>query len=114
MSGKKMDTNYHRNDAKPDSRQGTSVLVNFRQLAGDRLVCIHPLVASLIDPEVLKKLKATASAKPISGAAWHRLWNLRGARRSRFRDRRRRSAMRVVNQFGCLERKSQSLCIVHE
>ena len=39
-----------------DRKQATSVLANFRQVAGERPVRIHPVVARLIDPEVLEKL----------------------------------------------------------
>jgi len=39
------------------------VLANFRQLSGDREVRIHPLVARLVDGEILKKLRAAADAK---------------------------------------------------
>ena len=42
-----------------DRKQATSVLTNFRQLAGERPVRIAPLVGRLIDPDVLQKLKAT-------------------------------------------------------
>ena len=40
-----------------DRQQSTSVLANFRQLAGERPVRIHPVVARLIDPDVLEKLR---------------------------------------------------------
>ena len=40
-----------------DARQATSVLANFRQLAGERLVKIHPLVGRLIEPEALERLR---------------------------------------------------------
>ena len=41
-----------------DRQQATSVLANFRQLAGERSVKIHPIVGRLIDPDVLAKLVA--------------------------------------------------------
>jgi cytolysin-activating lysine-acyltransferase len=41
-----------------DRKAATAVLANFRQLSGERAVKIHPLVARMIDPEVLEKLKA--------------------------------------------------------
>jgi hypothetical protein len=40
-----------------DRIAATSVLANFRQIAGDRPVKVHPIVARLIDPVVLEKLK---------------------------------------------------------
>ena len=43
-----------------DRKQATSVLANFRQLAGERPVKIHPVVARLIDPDVLAKLRVAA------------------------------------------------------
>jgi hemolysin-activating ACP:hemolysin acyltransferase len=44
-----------------DRKAATAVLANFRQLSGERAVKIHPLVARLIDPDVLEKLKARAA-----------------------------------------------------
>ena len=44
-----------------DRRQATSVLANFRQLAGDRPVKITPLVATLIDPEVAAMLRGAVA-----------------------------------------------------
>jgi len=41
-----------------DRKAATSVLTNFRQLSGERAVKIHPIVARMIDPDVLEKLKA--------------------------------------------------------
>jgi cytolysin-activating lysine-acyltransferase len=46
-------------------QQVTSVLANFRQLVGDKPIKIHPMVARLIDPAVLEKLKL-ASAEPAT------------------------------------------------
>src|SRR5262249_49539277 len=43
-----------------DRQAATAVLANFRQLSGDRAVKIHPLVARLVDGELLKRLRATA------------------------------------------------------
>ena len=40
-----------------DRQQATSVLANFRQLAGARPAKIAPLVTRLIDPEVVAKLR---------------------------------------------------------
>jgi cytolysin-activating lysine-acyltransferase len=39
-----------------DRKQATSVLANFRQLAGNKPVKIHPIIGRLIDPAVLEKL----------------------------------------------------------
>ena len=47
-----------------DARAATAVLANFRQLAGQRMVKIHPMVGRLIEPEVLERLR--------SGGAGHR------------------------------------------
>jgi len=49
-----------------DRQAATTVLANFRQLAGEKQIKIHPIVGRLIDPAVLEKLKlasATESAK---------------------------------------------------
>ncbi len=43
-----------------DRKQATSVLANFRQLAGERTVRIHPMVGRMIDPAVLEKIKSAA------------------------------------------------------
>ena len=51
-----------------DRASTTSVLANFRQLAGDKLVKIHPVVGRLIDPAVLEKLKG-ASPEPQTAPA---------------------------------------------
>lgn len=48
-----------------DRQQATSVLANFRQVVGDKQIKIHPMVARLIDPAVLEKLKM-ASAGPVA------------------------------------------------
>lgn len=45
-----------------DRQQATAVLANFRQLAGDKAVKIHPMVGRLIDPAVLEKLKMASKA----------------------------------------------------
>ena len=39
------------------ARAATTVLANFRQLAGERVVKIHPLVGRLIEPEALERLR---------------------------------------------------------
>ena len=46
-----------------DRKQATSVLTNFRLLAGERPVRIAPLVGRLIDPDVLEKLKGAVKAR---------------------------------------------------
>ena len=43
-----------------DRKQATSVLANFRQLAGERPIKIAPTVARLIDPEVLERIRVAA------------------------------------------------------
>jgi cytolysin-activating lysine-acyltransferase len=48
-----------------DRTQATSVLANFRQVVGDKPIKIHPMVARLIDPAVLEKLKG-ASTEPVT------------------------------------------------
>jgi cytolysin-activating lysine-acyltransferase len=45
-----------------DRTQATSVLANFRQVVGEKPIKIHPMVARLIDPAVLEKLKGAAMA----------------------------------------------------
>jgi cytolysin-activating lysine-acyltransferase len=57
-----------------DRKQATSVLANFRQLAGDKPVKIHPIIGRLIDPAVLEKLRGAEqadalAAKPAAGRA---------------------------------------------
>ena len=39
------------------ARAATPVLANFRQLAGERVVKIHPVVGRLIEPDVLERLR---------------------------------------------------------
>jgi hemolysin-activating ACP:hemolysin acyltransferase len=48
-----------------DRKAATAVLTNFRQLSGERAVKIHPLVARLVDAEILEKMKA----QPVGAAA---------------------------------------------
>jgi cytolysin-activating lysine-acyltransferase len=45
-----------------DRKAATSVLANFRQVAGERAVKIHPIVARLVDPAALEKLRGAAKA----------------------------------------------------
>ena len=40
------------------------MLANFGQLSGEREVRIHPIVARLVDAELLQKLRAAADAGP--------------------------------------------------
>lgn len=40
-----------------DRKAATAVLLNFKGVAGDRPIRLHPMVARKVDPEVLKKLK---------------------------------------------------------
>ena len=46
-----------------DRQQATSVLANFRQIAGERPVKIAPLAARLIDPEVAERLRGAEAEK---------------------------------------------------
>jgi hemolysin-activating ACP:hemolysin acyltransferase len=43
-----------------DRKAATAVLANFRQLSGEREVKIHPIVARLVDAEILDRMKARA------------------------------------------------------
>jgi cytolysin-activating lysine-acyltransferase len=45
-----------------DRKAATAVLANFKQLSGERAVKIHPIVARLVDGELLQKLRAAADA----------------------------------------------------
>jgi cytolysin-activating lysine-acyltransferase len=46
-----------------DRQQATAVLANFRQLVGDKAIKIHPMVARLIDPAVLEKLRVASAGE---------------------------------------------------
>ncbi|MEL7188459.1 MAG: hypothetical protein AAGK17_02815 [Pseudomonadota bacterium] len=35
----------------------TAVLANFKQIAGDKPIAIHPIVARSVDPKMLEKMK---------------------------------------------------------
>jgi cytolysin-activating lysine-acyltransferase len=52
-----------------DRQQATSVLANFRQLVGDKPIKIHPMVARLIDPAVLEKLKLANASESANAPA---------------------------------------------
>jgi cytolysin-activating lysine-acyltransferase len=52
-----------------DRTQATSVLANFRQLVGEKPIKIHPMVARLIDPAVLEKLKLASAAETSNAPA---------------------------------------------
>ena len=43
-----------------DRKAATAVLANFRQVSGERAVKIDPLVARLVDAEILETMKAHA------------------------------------------------------
>jgi cytolysin-activating lysine-acyltransferase len=49
-----------------DRQQATAVLANFRQVVGEKPIKIHPIVARLIDPAVLEKLKLASAAEEKS------------------------------------------------
>jgi cytolysin-activating lysine-acyltransferase len=51
-----------------DRTQATSVLANFRQVVGEKPIKIHPMVARLIDPAVLEKLKLASAADTTATA----------------------------------------------
>jgi cytolysin-activating lysine-acyltransferase len=44
----------------PNRQLATAVLANFRQVAGDRPVAIHPIVARSVDREVLERMRVKA------------------------------------------------------
>ena len=52
-----------------DRKAATAVLANFRQLSGERDVRIHPIVARLVDKEILEKMKARAVGPTTNTAA---------------------------------------------
>jgi cytolysin-activating lysine-acyltransferase len=52
-----------------DRKAATAVLTNFRQVAGDRPIKIAPLVAKLIEPDVLEKLKGAQEADRVLAQA---------------------------------------------
>jgi cytolysin-activating lysine-acyltransferase len=54
-----------------DRTQATSVLANFRQVVGEKPIKIHPMVARLIDPAVLEKLKGAIAAPNAVKAEAH-------------------------------------------
>jgi cytolysin-activating lysine-acyltransferase len=49
-----------------DRTQATSVLANFRQVVGEKPIKIHPMVARLIDPAVLEKLKGAMAETSVA------------------------------------------------
>ena len=46
----------------PSQKLSTSVLANFRQVVKEGQVRIHPIVAKMVDPELLKKMGAVPSS----------------------------------------------------
>ncbi len=48
----------------PSQKLSTAVLANFRQVVKEGQVRIHPLVAKMVDPELLKKMGAAPVAAP--------------------------------------------------
>jgi hypothetical protein len=48
----------------PTRQLARAVLANFRQVAGDREVFVHPIVARLVDPKWLKKVGAEPTRDP--------------------------------------------------
>ena len=47
-------------------KAATAVLANFRQIAGDRGVRIHPIVARSVDPALIERLRAKAASAPAA------------------------------------------------
>ncbi|MEZ5697135.1 MAG: toxin-activating lysine-acyltransferase [Sphingomonadaceae bacterium] len=47
----------------PNRQLATAVLANFRQIAGEKPVSIHPIVARSVDPEVLEKMRVKAKGE---------------------------------------------------
>lgn len=41
----------------PNRQLATAVLANFKQIAGDKPVSIHPIVARSVDPDVLERMR---------------------------------------------------------
>ena len=41
----------------PNRRLAAAVLANFKQIAGEKPIAIHPIVARSVDPEVLEKMR---------------------------------------------------------
>lgn len=41
----------------PSRQLATAVLANFKQIAGDKPVAVHPIVARSVDPNVLEKMR---------------------------------------------------------
>jgi hemolysin-activating ACP:hemolysin acyltransferase len=52
-----------------DRQAATSVLANFRQVAGDKQIKVHPIVGRLIDPAVLERLRAGSEGARAQVAA---------------------------------------------
>jgi hemolysin-activating ACP:hemolysin acyltransferase len=46
----------------PSQKLSTSVLANFRQVIKEGQVRIHPIVAKMVDPELLKKMGAVPTS----------------------------------------------------
>jgi hypothetical protein len=50
-----------------DQKAATTVLANFRSLAGSKIVKIHPIISRLIDPAVLEKLRGASILRRPEG-----------------------------------------------
>jgi len=48
----------------PSQKMATAVLVNFEQVAKDRLVHVHPVASQLVDPALLEKLRVKPAEEP--------------------------------------------------
>jgi hemolysin-activating ACP:hemolysin acyltransferase len=52
-----------------DRQAATAVLTNFRQVAGDKQIKVHPIVGRLIDPKVLERLRVGSDSAPSETAS---------------------------------------------
>ena len=52
-----------------DTKQATAVLANFKQLSGERLVKVHPIVRRSVEAGVLEKMRVRDHQVVVSGAA---------------------------------------------
>lgn len=52
----------------PTRKLATAVLANFRQVAKDSPVHVHPIVSRAVDPDILEKLKAAPAADAPAAA----------------------------------------------
>ena len=48
----------------PSQKMATAVLANFKQVAKDKLVHVHPIASQLVDPAVLEKMRVKPAEEP--------------------------------------------------